>query len=124
MMDLTALKAKVKALAEGITGIPVYYDMVPLGVNTGCLIAKGATEFTGRTVDGDAHTAGHAFDVFIFTFESAEVCDGLTTSLVNATDGKCNDDFRLIEVISITPAEYNPDEGFHANMIGMKFIEK
>ena len=124
MMQIARLKSTVKALVEDITGLKVYFDLVPNNVKTGVLITRQATEFTGRTVDGEAHVAHHGFEVFIFSFQSAEASDAPTDKLVNAADGKYSKDFRLIMVNSITPTEYDPEVGFWGNVISMEFVER
>mgnify|MGYP005745948907 CR=1 FL=1 len=124
MIPISELKQKVKSLVEDITGLKACFDLVPNNVKTGVLITRQATEFTGRTVDGEAHIAHHGFEVFIFSFLNADSCDAPTDKLVNATDGKYSDDFRLIMVNSITPTEYDPDVGFWGNVISMEFVER
>ena len=124
MMPITEMKARVKALVEEITGQKAYYDVVPNNVKTGSLITRQATEFSGRTVDGDAHDVRHGYEVFIFSFVSSDICDALTDRLVAASDGKCSEDFRLIMVNSITPTEYDPETGFWANAVNMEFVER
>ena len=124
MISISELKQKIKSLVEDITGLKAYFDLVPNNVKTGVLITRQATEFTGRTADGEAHIAHHGFEVFIFSFANAETCDALTDKLVNTADGKCSDDFRLIMVNSITPTEYDPDAGFWGNVISMEFAER
>lgn len=124
MIKLFLLKQKVKELVEGITNLKAFSDVVPTNIKTGALIIKSSTEFTGRTIDGEAHIAQHTFEVVIFSFENAEICDELTCLLVDETDGKYSQDFRLIEVSSITPTQYEPDTGFWANAINMEFIER
>ena len=124
MIQIARLKSTVKALVEDITGLKAYFDLVPNNVKTGVLITRQATEFTGRTVDGEAHVAHHGFEVFIFSFLNADACDALTDKLVNATDGKYSDDFRLIMVNSIMPTEYDPEVGFWGNVISMEFVER
>ena len=124
MMQIARLKSTVKELVEDITGLKAYFDLVPNNVKTGVLITRQATEFTGRTVDGEAHVAHHGFEVFIFSFLNADSCDTPTDKLVNAADGKYSDDFRLIMVNSITPTEYDPEVGFWGNVISMEFVER
>lgn len=124
MIRISELKQKVKSLVEYITGLKAYFDLVPNNVKTGVLITRQATEFTGRTADGEAHVAHHDFEVFIFSFLNADSCDAPTDKLVNATDGKYSADFRLIMVNSITPTEYDPEVGFWGNVISMEFVER
>ena len=124
MINLNALKQKVKNLIESELTPNVFYDVVPNNVKTGCLIIKSVTDFVGRTVDGEAHIAHHSFEIVIFSFENGDVCDELTSTLVEKTDGKCSKDFRLIEVNSITPTQYEPDTGFWANAVSMEFVER
>ena len=124
MIPISEMKAKVKALVEDLTGLKAYFDLVPNNIKTGVLITRQSTEFTGRTVDGEAHIAHHGFEVFIFSFLNADSCDAVTSKLVNATDGKYSDDFRLIMVNSITPTEYDPEVGFWGNVISMEFVER
>lgn len=124
MIEISELKQKVKSLVEDITGLKAYFDLVPNNIKTGVLITRQATEFTSRTVDGEAHIAHHGFEVFIFSFVNAETTDTITSKLVNVTDGKCSDDFRLIMVNSITPTEYDPEVGFWGNVISMEFVER
>ncbi len=122
MIDLTKLKEDVKDLVEQLTELPAYYDIVPLGCKKGALLVKGNTTFEGRTIDGDAHIAHHSFDVILFSFESVEDIDGITTDFVNATDGKSSAIFQLIEVTGIDPIEYDQDVGFWANNVSMEFV--
>ncbi len=124
MRSIATLKQQVKELVEGISGVTAFYDICPNNIKTGILIARDVTEFTGRVIDGDAHIAHHGFDVTVFSFENADVCDDITVTLVNATDGKYSQDFRLIMVNSITPSDYDPDSGFWANVISMEFVER
>ena len=124
MIRISELKQKVKSLVEDITGLKAYFDLVPNNIKTGVLITRQATEFTGRTVDGEAHVTHHGFEVFIFSFLNADACDAPTDKLVNATDGKYSADFRLIMVNSITPTEYDPEVGFWGNVISMEFVER
>ena len=124
MIPISELKQKVKSLVEDITGLKAYFDLVPNNVKTGVLITRQTTEFTSRTVDGEAHVAHHGFEVFIFSFLNADACDAPTDRLVNATDGKYSDNFRLIMVNSITPTEYDPEVGFWGNVISMEFVER
>ena len=124
MIQIPRLKATVKALVEDITGLKAFYDLVPNNIKTGVLITRQATEFSGRTVDGEAHVAHHGFEVFIFSFQSTDACDTPTDRLVSATDGKYSQDFRLIMVNSVTPTEYDPDVGFWGNVISMEFVER
>lgn len=124
MIPISEMKAKVKTLVEDLTGLKAYFDLVPNNIKTGVLITRQATEFSGRTVDGEAHVAHYGFEVFIFSFVNAETADTITSKLVNATDGKCSDDFRLIMVNSITPTEYDPEVGFWGNVISMEFVER
>ena len=53
MISISEMKAKVKTLVEDITGQKAYFDIVPNNVKTASLITRQATEFSGRTVDGD-----------------------------------------------------------------------
>ncbi len=124
MIAIGELKQKVKTIVEAITGQRAYYDLVPNNIKTGILITRQATDFEGRTIDGDAHIAHHGFEVFIFSFVSADICDGITDRLVSATDGKYSDDFRLIMVNSVTPTEYDPEVGFWGNAVSMEFVER
>lgn len=124
MIEISEMKAKVKTLVEDLTGLKAYFDLVPNNIKTGVLITRQATEFTGRTVDGEAHIAHHGFEVFIFSFVNAETADTITSKLVNATDDKYSNDFRLIMVNSITPTEYDPEVGFWGNVISMEFVER
>ena len=124
MIRISELKQKVKSLVEDITGLKAYFDLVPNNIKTGILITRQATEFTGRTVDGEAHIVHHGFEVFIFSFVNAETAETITSKLVNATDGKYSADFRLIMVNSITPTEYDPEVGFWGNVISLEFVER
>ena len=124
MIPISRMKQTVKDIVEDVTGIKAYYDVVPNNVRTGALIVREATEFTGRTIDGEAHVAHHSFEVFIFSFVSADTCDAITDRLVTATDGKYSEDFRLIMVNSITPTEYDPEVGFWGNAVSMEFVER
>ena len=124
MIRISELKQKVKSLVEDITGLKAYFDLVPNNIKTGILITRQATEFTGRTVDGEAHIVHHGFEVFIFSFVNAETADNITSKLDNATDGKYSADFRLIMVNSITPTEYDPEVGFWGNVISLEFVER
>ena len=85
MISISEMKAKVKTLVEDLTGLKAYFDLVPNNIKTGVLITRQATEFSGRTVDGEAHIAHHGFEVFIFSFQSAEACDAPTDRLVSMT---------------------------------------
>ena len=85
---------------------------------------REATEFTGRTIGGEAHVAHHSFEVFIFSFVSAEETEIIVDRLVAATDGRYSDEFRLIMVTGITPAEYDPEVGVWANAVSMEFAER
>ena len=114
MISISEMKAKVKALVEDITGQKAYFDIVPNNIKTGVLITRQATEFSGRTIDGDAHDVRHGFEIFIFSFVSADTCDA----------GKYSEDFRLIMVNSITPTEYDPEVGFWGNAVSMEFVER
>lgn len=118
------MKQTGKDIVEDVTGIKAYYDEVPNNVRTGALIVREATEFTGRTIDGEAHVAHHSFEVFIFSFVSAEETETLTDRLVAATDGKYSDEFMLIMVTGITLTEYDPEVGFLANAVSMEFAER
>ena len=124
MISISEMKTKVKALVEDITGQKAYFDIVPNNIKTGVLITRQATEFSGRTVDGDAHDVRHGFEIFIFSFVSADTCDAITDRLVAATDGNYSEDFRLIMVNSITPTEYDPEVGFWGNAVSMEFVER
>ena len=124
MISISRMKQTVKDIVEEVTGVKAFYDVVPNNVRTGALIVREATEFTGRTIDGDAHVAHHSFEVFIFSFVSAGESEDLTDKLVSATDGKHSDDFRLIMVTGITPTEYDPESGFWANAVSMEFAER
>ena len=124
MISISRMKQTVKDIVEEVTGVKAFYDVVPNNVRTGALIVREATEFTGRTIDGDAHVAHHSFEVFIFSFVSAGESEDLTDKLVSATDGKHSDDFSLIMVTGITPTEYDPESGFWANAVSMEFVER
>ena len=124
MIPISRMKQTVKDIVEDVTGVKAYYDVVPNNVRTGALIVREATEFTGRTIDGEAHVAHHSFEVFIFSFVSSEESEILTDRLVAATDGKYSDEFRLIMVTGITPTEYDPEVGFWANAVSMEFAER
>ena len=124
MISISRMKQTVKDIVEEVTGVKSFYDVVPNNVRTGALIVREATEFTGRTIDGDAHVAHHSFEVFIFSFVSAGESEDLTDKLVSAADGKHSDDFRLIMVTGITPTEYDPESGFWANAVSMEFVER
>ena len=108
MISISEMKAKVKALVEDITGQKAYFDIVPNNIKTGVLITRQATEFSGRTIDGDAHDVRHGFEIFIFSFVSADTCDAITDLMVN----------------SITPTEYDPEVGFWGNAVSMEFVER
>ena len=69
MIPISEMKAKVKALVEDLTGLKAYFDLVPNNIKTGVLITRQATEFSGRTVDGDAHLAHHGFEVLSSRFK-------------------------------------------------------
>lgn len=112
MISISRMKQTVKDIVEDVTGVKAYYDVVPNNVRTGALIVREATDFTGRTIDGEAHVTHHSFEVFIFSFVSSEESEALVDRLVAATDGKYSDEFRLIMVTGITPTEYDPEVGF------------
>nr|DAG68342.1 MAG TPA: hypothetical protein [Caudoviricetes sp.] len=124
MISISRMKQTVKDIVEEVTGVKAFYDVVPNNVRTGALIVREATEFAGRTIDGEAHVAHHSFEVFIFSFVSAEESEELTDSLVSATDGKYSGEFRLIMVNSITPTKYDLEAGFWANAVSMEFVER
>ena len=124
MISISRTKQTVKDIVEEVTGVKAFYDVVPNNVRTGALIVREATEFTGRTIDGEAHVAHHSFEVFIFSFVCAGESEDLTDKLVSATDGKYSGEFRLIMVTGITPTEYDPEVGFWANAVSMEFVER
>lgn len=123
MIDISDLKEKVKGLVEGITELSAYYNIVPAGVSSGCLIQREGESYEGRVTEGNAYVPATLFDVLIFTFQGEDgidACDELTSAFVNAVDGKHSADFQQIAVTDIREEPYDADSGMYGNWVSLR----
>ncbi len=121
-MNIKQLKIDVKDMIEALTNLTCYYDFVPLGQKQVIFLNKGVTSCVSRTLDGDAVKLEHEFDIVVADFTSADSCDDTTSSVVNAIDGEKSAEFQLVKVESIQPIDYDPENGFYANVITAVFV--